>query len=193
MTAKAPSSVASRHLLPQGEKEELGAAKLLPQGEKKGQGAAQPLPSPLEGEGGSRRLTDEGYAGNMLRFAKQLRKQMTEAEGKLWSALRGRRFENFKFRRQVPIGKYIADFVCYDCKLIVEVDGQQHDGSNHDKVRDAYLTSVGYRVLRFWNPDIYVALDGTLLAILDALNDTPHPSHAARATPSPARGEGKGL
>ena len=178
MSARSHSSVASRHLLPQGEKEELSAAKPRSIGEKEELDVI--FPSPLEGEGGSRRLTDEGAAGRTLKLAKQLRKGMTEAEGKLWSALRGRRFENFKFRRQVPIGKYIADFICQECKLIVEVDGQQHQGSEHDRIRDAYLTSVGYRVLRFPNHDIYVALDGTLLAILDALNDTPHP--ALRAT-----------
>jgi very-short-patch-repair endonuclease len=170
----APSSVASRHLLPQGEKEKVIF-----------------LSSPLEGEGGSQRLTDEGSANPKLKFAKKLRKDMTEAEGKLWSALRSRRFENFKFRRQVPIGKYIVDFVCQNCKLIVEVDGLQHQGSEHDRVRDAWLISVGYRVLRFWNPDIYVALDGTLLAILDALNQPPHPSRAGRMPPSPPRGEGR--
>jgi very-short-patch-repair endonuclease len=187
MNVRLPSSVAARHLLPQGEKEEGDVAQLLPQGEKE----TQSLPSPLEGEGGDARsvLTDEGAAGRTLKFAKRLRKDMTEAEGKLWSALRGRRFENFKFRRQVPIEKYIADFVCHDCKLIVEVDGQQHEGSEHDEVRDAYLKSVGYRVLRFWNPDVYVALDGTLLAILDALNDTPHPARSA--PPSPSSGEGR--
>ena len=175
MSAKAPSSGASRHLLPQGEKEVLSS------------------PSPLEGEGGSARsaMTDEGAAGRTLRFAKQLRKDMTEAEKKLWYALRDRRFESFKFRRQVPIGKYIADFICQDCKLIVEVDGSQHEGSEHDRERDAWLTSVGYRVLRFWNIDTFTALDGTLLAILDALNETPHPSRAARATPSPSSGEGR--
>jgi very-short-patch-repair endonuclease len=175
MSARSPSSVASRHLLPQGEKE------------------TESLPSPLEGEGGDARsaLTDEGAVNRTRHFAKQLRKEMTEAEGKLWSALRGRRFEDFKFRRQVPIGKYIVDFVCQDCKLIVEVDGLQHQGSEHDKVRDAWLISVGYRVLRFWNPDIYVALDGTLLAILDALNQTPHPSRGVRVPPSSSRGKGR--
>jgi very-short-patch-repair endonuclease len=173
MSARYPSSGASRHLLPQGEKEVLS------------------FPSPLEGEGGSRRLTDEGAAGRTLRFAKQLRKDMTDAEKKLWYALRDRRFESFKFRRQVPVGKYIADFICQDCKLIVEVDGSQHEGSEHDKERDAWLTSVGYRVLRFWNIDTFKALDGTLLAILDALNETPHPSRGFRATPSPSRGEGR--
>jgi very-short-patch-repair endonuclease len=187
MNARYPSSGASRHLLPQGEKEQSGAGRAISQGDN------GPLssPSPLEGEGGSRRLTDEGSVGRTQRFAKQLRKDMTDAEKKLWYALRDRRFENFKFRRQVPIGKYIADFVCQDCKLIVEVDGSQHEESEHDKERDAWLTYIGYRVLRFWNIDTFKALDGTLLAILDALNETPHPSRAARATPSPSRGEGR--
>jgi len=173
MSARYPSSGASRHLLPQGEK------------------GKKALPSPLEGEGGSRRLTDEGAVGRTQRFARQLRKNMTDAEKKLWYTLRDRRFENFKFRRQVPIGKYIADFVCQDCKLIVEVDGSQHEGSEHDRERDAWLTSVGYRVMRFWNIDTFKALDGTLLAILDALNEIPHPSRAARrATLShPGRGQ----
>jgi very-short-patch-repair endonuclease len=160
MNPRAPSSVASRHLLPQGEKEEMA------------------FPSPLAGEGGDARsaLTDEGAFSRTLTFAKQLRKQMTEGEGKLWSALRGRRFENFKFRRQVPIGKYIADFICIERRLIVEVDGSQHEDTEHDRVCDAWLKSQNFRVLRFRNHDIYVALDGTLLAILDALNNTPHPS-----------------
>jgi very-short-patch-repair endonuclease len=174
MSPRSPSSVAARHLLPRGEKEKLDAEHRLPQEEREG----NTLPSPLAGEGGDARsaLTDEGVAGRTLTFAKQLRKQMTEGEGKLWSALRGRRFENFKFRRQVPVGKYIADFMCLERRLIVEVDGSQHEDSEHDRVRDAWLKSQNFRVLRFRNHDIYVALDGTLLAILDALNDTPHPS-----------------
>jgi very-short-patch-repair endonuclease len=159
----APSSVASRHLLPQGEKED-----------------GVDFPSPLEGEGGSRRLTDEGSVDRTRHFAKQLRKNMTEAEEKLWSALRDRRFESFKFRRQVPIGKYIGDFVCHEKRLIVEVDGSQHEDSEYDRVRDNWLKSQHFRILRFRNHDIYVALDGTLLAILDALKKTPHP--ALRAT-----------
>ena len=187
MSARYPSSGASRRLLPQGEKEQSHSVRLQSKGEKE----VLSSPSPLEGEGGSRRLTDEGAAGSTLRFAKQLRKDMTDAEKKLWYALRDRRFENFKFRRQVPIGKYIAAFICQDCKLIVEVDGSQHEGSEHDKERDAWLTSVGYRVLRFWNIDTFKALDGTLLAILDALNETPHSSRGFRATLSPSRGEGR--
>jgi very-short-patch-repair endonuclease len=171
MNTRYPSSGASRHLLPQGEKEQARTVRPLSQGKKE----LPSSPSPLEGEGGSPGLdpglTDEGSVGRTQRFAKQLRKDMTDAEKKLWYALRDRRFENFKFRRQVPIGKYIADFVCQDCKLIVELDGSQHEGSEHDKERDAWLTSIGYRVMRFWNIDTFKALDGTLLAILDALNE----------------------
>ena len=173
MSARNPSPGASRHLLPQGEKEQSGAVRPLSQGRRN---YFLPLLPLREKVARAKRVTDEGAAGRTQRFAKQLRKDMTDAEKKLWYALRDRRFENFKFRRQVPIGKYIADFVCQDCKLIVEVDGSQHEGSEHDKERDAWLTYIGYRVLRFWNIDTFKALDGTLLAILDALNETPHPS-----------------
>ena len=114
-------------------------------------------------------MTDEGAVRSKVQFAKHLRRTMTDVEVKLWVALRDRRFENFKFRRQVPIGKYIVDFVCQEKKLIVELDGSQHEGSVHDQVRDAWLRSVGYKTLRFWNIDINQALDGCLLAILDEL------------------------
>ena len=115
---------------------------------------------------------------------------MTDAERRLWTALRGKRFEGAKFRRQVPGGRYVADFLCFGQRLIVEVDGGQHSGSVRDAVRDDWLAAQGYRVLRFWNVDIFQALDGTLLAIRDALNETPHP--AAARPPSPAGGEGEG-
>ncbi len=88
----------------------------------------------------------------------------------------------------MPIGNYIANFVCFARRLIIEVDGSQHEGSAHDAVRDAWLESQGFRVLRFWNINVLQAMDGTLLAIHDALNDTPLP--AALRPPSPARGEG---
>jgi very-short-patch-repair endonuclease len=133
---------------------------------------ASTSPSPLAGEGGSRRLTDEGAAGRTLNFAKRLRRDMTDVERKLWFALRDRRFEQFKFRRQVPIGEYIVDFVCPERRLIVELDGSQHEGSLHDAKRDAWLRTQNFRVLRFWNIDINQALDGTLLAVLEALNES---------------------
>ena len=143
-------------------------------------------PSPLAGEGARR--ADEGALNRTLKFAKKLRKDMTDVERKLWSALRDRRFEDFKFRRQVPIGKYIVDFLCLEKRLIVELDGSQHEGSEHDELRDAWLRSQDFRVLRFWNIDINQALDGTLLAILDSLNQT---LIRRFAPPSPARGEGR--
>jgi very-short-patch-repair endonuclease len=127
-------------------------------------------PSPLEGEGGAL-APDEGAVRSKTQFAKHLRRNLTDVERKLWYALRDRRFDSFKFRRQVPIGKYIVDFVCQDRKLIVELDGSQHEGSKYDGVRDAWLRSVGYRVLRFWNVDINQTFDGVLFAILDSLNE----------------------
>ncbi len=169
MTPRDPSSGVSRHLLPQGEKE------------------AMTFPSPLAGEGGAL-APDEGSLRTKQAFAKQLRRNLTPEEVKLWVALRGRRFENFKFRRQVPIGKYFADFICLERRLIVELDGSQHEGSAHDALRDAWLKSEGFRILRFWNININQALDGTLLAILDSLNQ---PLIRRVAPPSPARGEGR--
>jgi very-short-patch-repair endonuclease len=83
-----------------------------------------------------------------------MRKEPTEAELALWRLLRDRRFSNYKFRRQVPIGPYIADFVCFSARLIVEADGSQHAGNAHDVARDAWLISQGYRVRRLWNGDV---------------------------------------
>jgi very-short-patch-repair endonuclease len=164
-----PSSGVSRHLLPQGEKGSLA------------------FPSPLEGEGGAL-APDEGSRKSKKDFAKHLRRNLTPEEVKLWVALRGRRFENFKFRRQVPIGKYFADFVCYQHKLILELDGGQHSESNYDQKRDAWLHSAGYTVLRFWNVDVNQAMDGVLLKIMDTLNQ---PLIRRFTPPSPSRGEGK--
>ena len=127
-------------------------------------------PSPLAGEGAARSAAGEG---SLLDFAKQLRSNMTEAERKLWGALRAKRFDGFKFKRQVPIGRYIVDFICFEKRLIIEVDGGQHSESKRDAVRDRWLVSQDFRILRFWNVDIYQALDGTLIAILDALNQDP--------------------
>ena len=125
---------------------------------------------------GAQRMTDEGVA---VKFARRLRKNMTDAERKLWSALRDRRFDNYKFRRQVPVGHYIVDFVDFEHRLIVEIDGGQHSGSVKDVTRDAWFISQGFRTMRFWNVDVFQALDGTMLAILDALKQGPS-SGAAR-------------
>jgi very-short-patch-repair endonuclease len=128
--------------------------------------------SPLMGEVGARSAAGEG-ALPKKDFARKLRTRMTDAETKLWQELRAKRFENYKFRRQAPIGKYIADFVCYERKLIVEVDGSQHRDSQHDSVRGLWLGEQGYRVLRLWNRDVLKDMNGALLSILDALERKP--------------------
>lgn len=150
-------------------------------------------PSPLAGEGGlrRRRRTGEG-ARSLTGVARQLRSRMTDAERKLWFALKDRRFSAFKFRRQVPIGPYIADFLCFESRLIIEVDGGQHADSVRDVERDNWLVRNQFRVLRFWNNEVLQNLEGVLTSLAEQLDRTPHPSSRSRETPpSPARGEGK--
>jgi very-short-patch-repair endonuclease len=118
-----------------------------------------------------------------------LRRNATEAEQTLWRLLRDRRLADFKFRRQVPIGRYIADFVCYAAKLVVELDGSQHAENERDVARDDELRRHGFRVLRVWNSDLTSNRNGVLDAIWAALHDRT-PSSALRA-PSPTRGEGR--
>jgi very-short-patch-repair endonuclease len=130
-----------------------------------------------------------GYTGKTLMTAQRLRRELTDAERKLWSALRNRQVEGAKFRRQQPIGPFIADFVCQEHRLIVEADGGQHSGSIADDRRTGFLEGKGYRVLRFWNNDILSNFDGVVQVIAAALS-TPHPAQAALESPSPSRGEG---
>jgi len=126
-----------------------------------------------------------GYSNETLERAKSLRHALTDQEKKLWGALRDRRLGGFKFRKQQPIGPFIADFVCQEKRLIVEVDGSHHAESQTDAARDAFLKGKGYRVLRVWNNDVTGNLSGVLTAILAALSD-PHPPIAAQwAPPSP--------
>jgi len=86
--------------------------------------------------------------------ARQMRREPTEAEKRLWRLLRDRQLGAFKFRRQEPLGRYIVEFVCFERKLIVEVDGGQHADSAYDALRDAWLRSKGFEVLRFWNDEV---------------------------------------
>ena len=104
-------------------------------------------------------------------FARRLRRDMTEVEDRLWRELRGRRLDRIKFRRQVPIGPYIADFVCLDAHLVVEIDGSQHAELDHDAVRDAELKRRGFRVLRFWNDDVLKDIDGVCGTIIAYVRD----------------------
>jgi very-short-patch-repair endonuclease len=101
--------------------------------------------------------------------ARRLRRNSTDAETKLWFALRDRRLSGHKFVRQKPVEPYIADFVCRDRKLVIEVDGGQHSNNPRDMRRDTSLAADGYRVLRFWNNDVLTNLDGVLTVILAAL------------------------
>jgi very-short-patch-repair endonuclease len=112
-----------------------------------------------------------------IKFAKMLRSNQTYEEQKLWQILRGSRLMNFKFRRQVPIDDFIVDFICFEQKLIIEIDGGQHFGSEKDVLRDAKLKALGFRVLRFWNNEITTNFDSVIAVILQQLQTkSPLPS-----------------
>ncbi len=96
---------------------------------------------------------------------------MTDAERKLWHALRAHRFQDLGFRRQVPIGRYIADFACHRARLVIEVDGNQHGqvlAAERDAARDAWFAAEGYRTLRFSNHDVLRQRDSVLDTIFAA-------------------------
>ncbi len=95
--------------------------------------------------------------------AKSLRSHQTEAEQRLWYHLRAHRFMGLKFKRQKPIGRYIADFVCVERRLVIEIDGGQHgEQVEYDLRRDAWLRGQGYTVLRFWNNEVLQQMEGVL-------------------------------
>jgi very-short-patch-repair endonuclease len=105
----------------------------------------------------------------MIRIARKLRVNQTDAETVLWSRIRNRQIDGHKFVRQEPISGYVCDFVCREKRLIVEVDGGQHSESTSDIIRDRRLAEDGYKVLRLWNNDVLGNLDGVLLTIQSAL------------------------
>ena len=123
------------------------------------------------------------------RRARSLRRNQTEAEAKLWQALRAGRLGGFKFRRQVSLGLYFADLVCPARKLIVEVDGGQHT-AEVDAVRTAYLESQGYRIVRFWNNEVLANIEGVALVIRGVLEGPLPPTREERAGPSLPRRRG---
>src|SRR5437016_5883899 len=106
-----------------------------------------------------------------VHIERKLRGQQTDAERKLWFALRDRRLGGHKFARQQAIGPFIVDFVCREKNLIVEVDGGQHSENAKDAERDANLAREGYRVMRFWNNDVLTNREGVLLTILNGLEE----------------------
>lgn len=101
--------------------------------------------------------------------SRSLPRNMTDAERQLWRILRMRQIPGHKFRRQVPLGRYIADFVCHEARLIIEVDGGQHALAGNDIERTEFLESEGYRVLRFWNNEVLANLAGVYDAIVGEL------------------------
>src|SRR5829696_8521290 len=131
--------------------------------------------------------------GMSLTHAKRLRVRMTDAERRLWYRVRAHRF-GAKFKRQVPLGRFVVDFVCFDHKIIIEVDGGQPNENPSDILRDQWLRSQGFQVLRFWNNDVLKNTDVVLGEVLKTLSSaeirSPSPD-ALRASPSPTGGEGK--
>ncbi|HJS85010.1 MAG TPA: DUF559 domain-containing protein [Acetobacteraceae bacterium] len=120
------------------------------------------------------------------RHARHLRHHQTDAEHALWRMLRNRRFQRHKFRRQHPIGPFIADFARVAARLVIEADGVQHAESAADTGRTAWLQAHGWRVIRFWNTDILTTPEHVADTILAAVCD-PHP--ALRADLSRQAGE----
>ena len=108
----------------------------------------------------------------LTKRARELRTAMTDAERALWRMLRDRKL-GARFRRQAPIGPFIADFVCLERRLVLEVDGGQHAENEHDLARDAWFRELGDRVLRFWNHEVLGNTAGVSEAIYDALQDPP--------------------
>ena len=125
---------------------------------------------------------------------RELRRNVTEAEKKLWQQLRLLKDERRHFRRQVPIGTYIVDFACHYCKLVVELDGGQHNEPQklfNDQRRTDELQKFGYRVIRFWNADVFENLEGTVdmirnAARLPTTNDYRGGMAGATPTPNPS-------
>ena len=120
--------------------------------------------------------------------AERLRKSQTDAELRLWYQLRAHRFLGLKFKRQKPFGPYIADFVCLEHRLVIEVDGSQHNDQRleSDHMRDRWLEEQGLTVLRFWNDEVLRDTDAVLERIRQAVeSEGPSPP-----TPLPQAGEG---
>ena len=143
---------------------------------------------PLQGRGRGWGLTaarNEEIAG----YAREMRRNPTEPEIRLWRSLSGSRLGGFKFRRQAPIGPFIADFLCPQKAFVVEVDGITHD-IDADRRRDAALARLGFAVLHVTNPDVMSNIDGVCTAILGALQAAPDRWERPHPNPSP---EGEGL
>jgi very-short-patch-repair endonuclease len=121
----------------------------------------------------------------LTRYAKRLRRNATQAESQLWNRLRARRMEGIKFRRQQPIENLIVDFVSFEKRIVIEIDGGQHAMvKDKDNERDALLDENGFTVLRFWNNEVLQNIDGVLEVIrqkcVHGFSPSPGPSRQGR-------------
>ena len=110
---------------------------------------------------------------NFKSLARKLRKNPTAQERKLWNILRNKQFYGYKFLRQYPIEPYIVDFICREKKIIIEIDGGQHNQPaeiEYDKTRSIFLNSKGYKVIRFWNHEIDTNIDGVYQTLQKEFN-----------------------
>ena len=123
----------------------------------------------------------------LTQTARKLRRNMTDAERRLWGRLRNHQL-GVHFRRQAPLERYVLDFVCFQARLVIELDGGQHADSDADKQRDAWLMERGFRVLRFWNNEALGNTEGVLEVIVRALGEAILPPPPPQ--PSPMEGEG---
>lgn len=131
--------------------------------------------------------------GAKITLARQLRKTETLAEKRLWQELRNRKLNGHKFIRQATVGPYIADFLCREAKLIVEVDGATHSSDADilsDRRRTAHLGRLSYKVVRLQNSDVLNAMDLAVAVIREALSHSPSPAPRAAERPLPRAGEG---
>ena len=141
-------------------------------------------PSATPPQGGSDWTVKRLYPEKTLNRAKSMRYNQTDAEGLLWHYLRNKQLDGYKFRRQQPVGPYIVDFACLPEKLLIELDGGQHaEQETYDEQRDQFLQSQGYRVLRFWNNEVFDNCFAVLEQIYQTLNHSPPQHH------SPLEGE----
>jgi very-short-patch-repair endonuclease len=118
-------------------------------------------------------------AKRIRNFARRMRGEPTDAEAAMWRLLRDRRLLQYKFRRQVPVENYILDFVCFEHRLIIEIDGGQHASSPTDEARDAVLAAAGFKIARYWNNDVLqrrAAVLDDIFAKLAESRETPHPA-----------------
>ncbi len=174
-----------------------------------GLAASRAQPSPLVGEGRSRqrRVRGEGsllaqtkkhhqpISARLRTNARRMRHSSTAAELAMWRLLRDRSLSSFKFRRQAPVENFILVFVCFDRRIVVEIDGSQHANSTLDAERDGQLAAAGFQTIRYWNNDVLMhptSVLEDLLARMTEAERNPSPGASLRlAPPSPAKGEGK--